>query len=145
MKRSLTLALAGGVLLLWMTMWTLACATRASAVAASTYARASVYRSATAYVQLAPDQAFNPAVEMLLARGDIKITELEEAVKRCGAVSGDLRITLRVIESGDGRSRISIVVGGGNDPNENQDLADDLIWRICARLGTTCVFGTDES
>ena len=144
MKRSLTVTLAAGALGV-VVMWSSACATGASAVTASTYARASVYRSATAHVLLPPEQAFKPVVEMLLARGDIKITELDEADTRCSAVSGDHKLTLRVIESGDGRSRISILVGGGDDPNENQDLADDLIWRICARLGTACDIGTGES
>ena len=113
-------------------------------MAASTHGRASVYRSETAYVELAPDQAFNPAVKMLLERGDIEITDLKEAENRCRAVSGHHTITLRVIESGDGRSRISILVGGGDDPDASRDLADDLIWRICARLGTKCDFRADE-
>lgn len=109
-------------------------------MAASTHGRASVYRSATAYVELAPDQAFNPAVKMLLERGDVEITDLKEAENRCRAVSGHHTITLRVIESAEGRSRISILVGGGDDPEGSQVLADDLIWRICARLGTKCEF-----
>lgn len=142
MRRAFLMWAAVGALYAVIAIGTCGCATRTSAVAASTYGRATVYRSANAYVQLAPDQAFKPVVEMLLARSDIKITELEEADNRCSAVSGDHKLTLRVIESGDGRSRISILVGGGNDPNENQDLADDLIWRICARLGTVCDFGT---
>ena len=96
MKRSLTVTLAAGALGV-VVMWSSACATGASAVTASTYARASVYRSATAHVQLPPEQAFKPVIDMLLARG------------------------------------------------ENQDLADDLIWRICARLGTACDIGTGES
>jgi hypothetical protein len=144
-RRSLTVTLTGEALLASMMMCTSACATRASVVAASTYGGASVYRSATAHVELPPDRAFNPAAKMLLERGDIEITDLKEAENRCRAVSGAHTITLRVIESSGGRSRISILVGGGDDSDASQVLADDLISRICARLGTTCVFGTGES
>lgn len=144
MNRSIMIKLAGCCLLASTTVTTAACATGASAVAASTHGKASVYRSATAYVQLAPEQAFSTAVKFLLGRGDIKITDLKEAENRCSAVRDNHRLTLRVIESGDGRSRISILVGGGDDPIASQDLADDLVWRICARLGTKCEIRTDE-
>ena len=116
-----------------------------SAVAASTHRSASVYRSATAYVQLEPDQAFNRAVKMLLERGDIEITDLKEANNRCSAVEGDHRLTFRVIESGGGRSRLSMLVGGGDDPDANQELADTLIQAICGRLPTACELGVDGS
>lgn len=114
------------------------CTSGASAVAGSTYSSGSVYRSATAYVQIAPDQAFNPAVKMLLERGDIEITDLKEADNRCKAVTGDHKITFRVIESGAGRSRLSMLVGGGRDPVSNQELADDLLQTICRRLSAAC-------
>jgi hypothetical protein len=120
------------------------CATGTSAVAASTHGSASVYRSATAYVRLVPDQAFNPAVKMLLERGDIEITELKEVNNRCKAVAGDRTLTFRVIESGAGRSRLSMLVGGGDDPDANQELADSLMEQICGRLGVACDFGADE-
>ena len=119
-------------------LWSSACATGTSAAAASTYGRTSVYRSATAYVQIAPDQAFKAVVEMLLAQGDIKITELEEADARCSAVSGDNKLTLRVIESGEGRSRMSILIGGGDATEANQQLADALMQQICGRLDVAC-------
>jgi len=121
------------------------CATGTSAVAASTHGSASVYRSATAYVQLAPEQAFNPAVKMLLERGDIEITDLKEANNRCSAVEGDHRLTFRVIESGGGRSRLSMLVGGGDDPDANQELADTLIQAICGRLPAACELGVGGS
>ena len=120
------------------------CATGTSTVAASTHGKASVYRSATAYVELAPDRAFNPAVKMLLERGDIEITDLKEANNRCKAVAGDRKLTFRVIESGIGRSRLSVLVGGGDNPDANQELADRLMQQICGRLGVACDFGVDE-
>jgi hypothetical protein len=111
-------------------------------MAGSTYGKVSVYRSATAYVRLAPDQVFNPVVEMLLERGDIKITDLKEASNRCRAVTGDRELTLRVIESGTGRSRLSVLVGGGDDPDANQELADTLMQQICGRLTVECEPGS---
>ena len=120
------------------------CATGTSAAAASTHGRASVYRSATAYVRLAPDQAFNPAVNVLLERGDVEITDLKEANNRCKAVEGDHKLTFRVIESGDGRSRLSMLVGGGDNPDANQELADDVNRKICAHLPVPCEFGAVE-
>ena len=119
------------------------CATGTSAIAASTHGKASVYRSATAYVQLAPEQAFNPVAKMLLEWGDIEITDLDEAAFSCKAVAGDRRLTFRVIESSGGRSRLSMLVGGGDDPEANQELAEELLQRICASLSVKCEFGTD--
>ena len=116
------------------------CAAGATSAAASTYGSAALYRSATAYVHLAPDKAFNPAVEMLLERGDIEITDLKETNNRCKAVAGDRNLTFRVIESVPGRSRLSILVGGGNDPDANQSLADSLMRTICSRLSEACEF-----
>jgi len=142
MKRSLILIPAVVALVAAIAIATCGCATGTSAVAASTHGRASVYRSATAYVQLAPDKAFNPAVKMLLERGDIEITDLKEADNRCKAIAGERGLTFRVIESGDGRSRLSMLVGGGDDPDANQELADRLMHQICGRLGVACESGT---
>ncbi len=114
------------------------CATGTSAAAASTYGKASVYRSATAYVELAPGAAFKPAVELLLGRKDIKITDLEEASNRCTAVMGERKLTFRVVESGPDRCRLSVLVGGGDDPEANQELADQLMQNICRHLGEAC-------
>ena len=144
MKYSLVLTPASGALAAAMVIGFCGCATGTSAVAASTHGRASVYRSATAYVQLAPEQAFDPAVKMLLERGDIEITDLKEANNRCTAVEGDHKLTFRVIESGDGRSRLSMLVGGGDNPDANQELADDVIRKICAHLPVPCEFGAVE-
>ena len=145
MKRSLILIPAVGALVASIAIATCGCATGTSAVAASTHGSASVYRSATAYVQLAPEQAFNPAVKMLLERGDIETTDLKEANKRCSTVEGDHRLTFRVIESGGGRSRLSMLVGGGDDPDANQELADTLIQAICGRLPAACELGVGGS
>ena len=145
MKRSLIFVPAVGVLVAAMVIGICGCATGTSAVAASTHGRASVYRSATAYVQLAPEQAFDPAVKILLERGDIEITDLKEANNRCSAVEGDHRLTFRVIESGGGRSRLSMLVGGGDDPDANQELADTLIQAICGRLPAACELGVGGS
>lgn len=142
MKRSPAISLAIGALLASLALWSTACASRTSALAASTHGRTSVYRSATAYVQLAPDKAFNPAVKMLLERGDIEITDLKEVNNRCKAVAGDRTLTFRVIESTNGRSRLSILVGGGNDPEANQELADKLMGQFCGRLEVACESGT---
>ena len=87
---------------------------------------------------LAPDQAFNPAVEVLLERGDIEITDLKEADNRCRAVVGDHKITFKVVASGAGLARLSMVVGGGDDPGVNQELADSLMRGICSRLPVAC-------
>ena len=142
MKRSLIVIPAVGSLVATIVIVNYGCATGSSAVAASTHGRASVYRSDTAYVQLAPAQAFNSAVKMLLERDDIEITDLKEADNRCKAVIGDHKLTFRVIESGGGRSRLSMLVGGGDDPDANQELADMLMHQICGRLGVACESGT---
>jgi len=122
-------------------LWSSACATGTSAVAASTYGRTSVYRSATASVRLTPDRAFDSAVKTLLERGDIQITELKEADRRCRAVSGDRKLTFKVVDVGSGRSRMSMVVGGGRDPDANQDLADGLIGAVCGHFPVACEKG----
>ena len=140
MKRSRVLTPAVSALVAVVAIVAHGCATGTSTVAASTHGKSSVYRSATAYVELAPDRAFNPAVKMLLERGDIEITDLKEANNRCKAVEGDRKLTFRVIESSGGRSRLSMLVGGGDDPDANQALADDMIRRICARLPVPCEF-----
>jgi len=114
------------------------CATGTAVQAASTYGKASIYRSASAHVQLAPADAFEPAVEILKEREDIEITDVREADNRCEAVAGDRELTLRVIESGAGRSRLSMLVGGGDDPDANEKLADELISEICGGLGVPC-------
>jgi hypothetical protein len=138
-RRTLEIVVFGG-LAAAMSGGSFGCAAGATSAAASTYGSASLYRSATAYVQLAPDKAFNPAVKMLLERGDIEITDLKEADNRCKAVAGDRKLTFRVIESVAGRSRLSILVGGGNDPDANQNLADSLMQTICSRLSVACEF-----
>jgi len=114
------------------------CAAGASTVAGSTSGKVSVHRSATAYAALAPEDAFEPAVTILLERDDIEITALDEAANRCTAVSGEVTITLRVIQSTPGRSRLSIMVGRGTDADSNQALADRLVRAICLSLGAAC-------
>lgn len=114
------------------------CSVGASNMAASTYGKGSVYRSASAFVELAADQTFNPAVKMLLERGDIEITDLKEADNRCRAVAGEHKLTFKVVDAGPGRSRLSMVVGGGNDPDANQELANVLMTAICGRLPVAC-------
>lgn len=96
-------------------------------------------------MQLAPDQAFNPAVKILLERGDIEITDLKEHDNRCRAVAGDRKLTFKVVDTGTGRSRLSMVVGGGNDPEANQDFADNLMHAICGRLPVSCEHGPPAS
>jgi hypothetical protein len=111
---------------------------RASAVGASTYQKSTVYRSAAATVDLGPDDAFEAAVKLLLERDDIEITELEEGANRCTARAGDHKLTLRVTAVGPGRTRLSMLVGGGRDAEANQHLADEIVVEVCARLGKTC-------
>lgn len=135
--RAAEIAICGGVLAI-VAFAGVGCATGASAAGASVSSASSVYGSASAYVQLPPDQAFNPAVKMLLERGDIEITDLKEANNRCKAVAGDHKLTFRVIESGAGRSRLSMLVGGGYDPVSNQEMADELLDTICRRLSVAC-------
>ena len=134
-------ALWRGGLIVAVTVSGVGCTVGASATAASTYGKGSVYRSASATVQLAPDQAFNPAVRVLLERGDIEITDLKEHDNRCRAVAGDRRLTFKVVDTGTGRARLSMVVGGGNDPEANQDLAEGLVRAICSRLPVACENG----
>jgi hypothetical protein len=81
---------------------------------------------------------------MLLERGDIQITDLEEADNRCQAVAGDQKLTFRVIESTEERSRLSLLVGGGDDPVANQELADRLMRQICGGLGVACDLEVDN-
>lgn len=133
--------MAMGALVGLITVWSSACATGTSVGAASTYGKASVYRSASASVQLAPDQAFNTAVKTLLEREGIEITDLTESGNRCRAVSGDHRLTFKVVDVGTSRSRLSMVVGGGHDPEANQELADRLLRAICSRLPVACENG----
>jgi hypothetical protein len=117
---------------------TTGCAMGTSAVGASTYQKASIYRSAAATVDLGPEDAFEAAVKLLLERDDIEITELEEDANRCSARAGDQTLTLRIIEVGSERTRLSLLVGGGRDTESNQDLADEMIAEVCARLGSAC-------
>ena len=127
-----------GALLMAVVIGACGCAINVSAVGASTYQKGSVYRSATAYVELTPEDAFEPAVKLLLEREDIEITKLEEAENRCSAVAGNHKLTLRVVEADPGRSRLSLLVGGGRDAEANQGVANELMMRICLRLGAGC-------
>jgi hypothetical protein len=118
----------------------LGCASGAAVAGGSTQRTASDYGSASAYIRLAPNQAFNHGVELMLERGDIEITDIKEADNRCKAVTGSQKLTLRVIEAGPGRSRLSMLVGGGNDRDANQELAGSLIRAICNSLSVSCEF-----
>jgi hypothetical protein len=138
MKRIAWRAATLVVLLGLATIGVTGCAMGTSAVGASTYQKSSAYRSAAATVDLGPEDAFEAAVKLLLERDDIEITELEEGANRCAARAGDHKLTLRVTEVSPGRCRLSMLVGGGNDAEANQSLADELLTRICARLGTKC-------
>ena len=113
-------------------------------MAASAYGKGSVYRSASATVQLAPDRVFNPGVKMLLERGDIEITDLKEHDNRCRAIAGDRKLTFKVVDAGAGRSRLSMVVGGGHDAEANQELAKVLVTAICSRLSVACEVQTSS-
>lgn len=117
------------------------CATGTSTMAASTHAKSSLYRSASATVRLTPEHTFEPAVKLLLERDDIEITDLEEANNSCKAIAGSRKLTLRVIKVDDERSRLSLLVGSGDDPEANQELAEILIQDICARLEAACERG----
>ena len=143
-RRAAEIAVCGGILVA-AAFGASGCATGASAAGGSTVRSASIYRSASATVQLAPDQAFNPAVKILLERGDIEITDLKEHDNRCRAVAGDRKLTFKVVDNGTGRSRLSMVVGGGNDPEANQELADNLMRAICDRLPVSCESGPSTS
>lgn len=117
---------------------TTGCAMGTSAVGASAYQKATSYRSAVATVDLGPEDAFEAAVKLLLERDDIEITELEEGANRCSARAGDHTLMLRVIKVNSERTRLSLLVGGGRDTESNQNLADEMIAEVCARLGSAC-------
>ena len=114
------------------------CAAGTSMVASSAYRKASVYGTATAYVRLAPNDAFEPAMQALAEMQDIEITALDQASTRCSADAGDREVTFRVFESEVGRSRLSVLVGGGDDPVANQQLANRLMQQICGHFDVTC-------
>lgn len=137
-KRSPAIPLAGGALLATMALWISACMTGTSTLAASTHRKASVYRSATGYVRLPADQVFNAVVRMLLERGDIELTDLKEAENRFRAVAAGRKLSFRVIESTNEKSRLSLLVGGGDDPETNQEIAERLMQQICGRLEVPC-------
>ena len=139
--RPLTLVL-GSALVVSVAIAGCGCATGASSVAASTYAKASAYGSASAYVRLEPQEAFDSAVKLLLEREDIKIIGLTETDSRCTAAAGDRNLTFRVIESSPGRSRLSMMVGGGSDSGGNEAWAAALLQQICGRLSAACDFKT---
>lgn len=107
-------------------------------VAASAYRKASVYGTATAYVRLAPGDAFERAVEILAELEDIEITARDEVSTRCTAVAGNRALTFRVFESDVGRSRLSLLVGGGDDPVANEEMANRLMQEICGHLDAAC-------
>jgi len=114
------------------------CAMGTSAVGASTYQKSSAYRSAAATVDLGPEDVFEAAVKLLLEREDIEITELEEGANRCVARAGDHTLTLRVTAVSPGRTRLSMLVGGGRDAEANQTLADEIVEGVCARFAKKC-------
>jgi len=114
------------------------CATGTSTVAASAYRKAAVYGTSKAYVRTAPEDAFKDGVRVLGELADTEITALDEKSTRCAAVHGDRVLTFRVFESGDGMSRLSLLVGGGDDSVANQELADRLMREICRRLDVAC-------
>ena len=117
------------------------CATGVSTMAASTHGTSSLYGSSSAIARLAPEDVFESAVKLLLERDDIEITSLEEADNRCTAIAGSRKTTLRVVDVDGERSRLSLLVGGGDDPAANQELAEGLMHDICARLGAACELG----
>ncbi len=127
-----------GALILAAAIGACGCATGTSMVAASAYRKASVYGTATAYVRLAPEDAFESSVKTLSELGDIEITALDEASTRCTAVAGDRALTFRVFQSDAGRSRLSLLVGGGDDPVANQKLANQLMQQMCGHLDAAC-------
>ena len=114
------------------------CATRTSTMAASTHAAASTYRSATAYVELSPEDAFETATRTLLDRDDLEVTALDEVGRRCTASMGAHTVTTRVIESTPVRSRLTVTVGGGDDTVSNESLATALLRDVCKRLPVPC-------
>jgi len=127
-----------GALLIAVAIGAAGCATGASVIAASAYRKASVYGTSTAYAQIAPEDAFSPGLAVLAEQDDVQITAVDEGSTRCTAASGDLVLTFRVFPSGDDRSRLSLLVGGGDDADANQELADRLMQQICGRLDASC-------
>jgi hypothetical protein len=107
-------------------------------MAASTHAAASTYRSATAYVALSPDDAFETAARMLLDRNDLDITALDEVGMRCTATMGPRTVSVRLIESTPGRSRLTVSVGGGDEPGSNESLATAVLRDVCGRFPVPC-------
>jgi hypothetical protein len=136
---------AGAGLVAAVTVGCFGCATGTSTVAASAYRKASVYGTSKAYVEMAPEDAFDPGVAILSQLEDAEITALDEGFTRCTATFGDRVLTFRVFESGEGRSRLSLLVGGGDDPDSNQELADRLMREICRQLGVQCESGGGAS
>jgi len=118
------------------------CSSASTVAATSAYRQVSLYRSASAHVSLAPDDAFEPAVTFLLERDDIEITDLNETHRQCTAVLGDRTLTFRVIAAGTDRSRLSMLVGGVDDANGSQKVADGLIRDICGHLSPPCEIGS---
>lgn len=140
-----TLSTRGWSALTWQGMLVVAvavgatgCAAASSLVATSAYQKASVYGTSKAYVHMAPGEAFEPAVAVLAELEGVEITAIDEASHRCTADQGDLVATFRVFEAGEGRSRLSLLVGGGDDAAANQELADRLIQRICGGFPEGC-------
>jgi hypothetical protein len=127
-----------GVLMVAMTIAAGGCATGSSLVAASAYRKASVYGTSKAYVRMAPGAAFKPGLAVLAGLDGFEITALDEDTTRCTALQGDRVLTFRVFESGDEGARLSLLVGGGDDPVANQELADRLMAQICGRLDAAC-------
>jgi hypothetical protein len=114
------------------------CATGAAAYGASTQGKVSFYRTTTVTVSLATASTFNSAVELLLQSEDIMITVLDEASNRCRATFGERTLTLWVVELQPDRCRLSVMAGGGRDPDANERLTRELVQRICERLGVAC-------
>jgi hypothetical protein len=119
------------------------CALGGATGAASTSGAASRYRTASVLVAVEPEKAFKSAVTVLLERGDVEITNLTESKNRCRAAVGRQKLSLRVLESGPDRSRLSLMVGGGDDPSTNLELAEDLLQAICDGLPVSCEPGAD--
>jgi hypothetical protein len=120
------------------TMATTGCLTATSMVASSAYRKASVYGTSNAYVPVVPEVAFERGVAALAGLEDVEITAVDEVTTRCTADQGDRVLTFRVFESTSGRSRLSLLVGGGDDADTNQRLADELMEKICGRFSGGC-------
>ena len=117
---------------------TVGCAAGSSLVAASAYRKASVYGTSKAYVQMPSAEAFKSGAAVLAELENVEITAMDEDSTRCAATQGDRVATFRVFEAAEGRSRLSLLVGGGEDADANQELADQLMRNICERLDTGC-------